>query len=265
MNKIVITTGGTGGHIFPAISTAKYLIKQKCDLYLLTDNRGLKWSDKNIPIYNVPSSQILGTSIIGKFKAMFKIIYGFFVARKHLKRIAPDAIVGFGGYASFPVVLAGYSLRIPIILHEQNAYAGSANRMLSRIAKIVATAFPKTLALKAKTVHTGNPIRSEITKLHKNNYPKKDKHINILITGGSQGAKIFGEVIPNALLKYKDKIKITHQVCPEQLEEIKTHIRNGAKLMAVKTFKDYTAEGLKMSKDFVMFYADYLDIHDSTN
>jgi len=245
MNKIVITTGGTGGHIFPAISTAKYLIKQKCDLYLLTDNRGLKWSDKNIPIYNVPSSQILGTSIIGKFKAMFKIIYGFFVARKHLKKIAPDAIVGFGGYASFPVVFAGYSLRIPIILHEQNAYAGLANQMLSRFAKIVATAFPKTLALKAKTVHTGNPIRSEITKLHKNNYPKKDKHINILITGGSQGAKIFGEVIPNALLKYKDKIKITHQVCPEQLEEIKTFYKKHKMNADVKTFIENIPDVLK--------------------
>jgi UDP-N-acetylglucosamine--N-acetylmuramyl-(pentapeptide) pyrophosphoryl-undecaprenol N-acetylglucosamine transferase len=245
MKKIVITTGGTGGHIFPAISTAKYLMEQNCNLYLLTDSRGVKWSDKNIPIYNVPSSQISGTGITGKSKAGFKITYGFFKARKHLKNIKPDAIVGFGGYASFPVVFAGYMLKIPIILHEQNAYAGRANRMLSRFAKIVATAFPKTLALKAKTIHTGNPIRTEIKALYKNIYLRNNDNINVLVTGGSQGAKIFGEVIPSALLKYKDKMTITHQTRPEQLEEIKTFYKKHNMNASVKTFIANMSDVLK--------------------
>ncbi|MGB1360595.1 MAG: undecaprenyldiphospho-muramoylpentapeptide beta-N-acetylglucosaminyltransferase [Alphaproteobacteria bacterium] len=247
MMKIVITTGGTGGHIFPAVATAKCLLKNKCEVSLLTDARGTKWSDKKIPLYNVPSAKVLGRGIIGKLSAGFKILGGVFVAIKHLNKIKPDGIVGFGGYASFPVVLAGRILGIPIILHEQNAYAGSANRVLSRFAKIVATAFPNTKALKAKTVHTGNPVRQDIKKLYKNKYPSVDKKINILITGGSQGAEIFGDVIPKALTKYKDKIKVVQQVRKEQLTTVKNFYKKHKINADVRTFIDDMPKVLKQS------------------
>ena len=245
MTKIVITTGGTGGHIFPAIATANGLIKQKCELSLLTDNRGVKWSDKKIPLYNVPSAKVLGRGIFGKLSALVAVSYGFFIARSHLKKIKPDAIVGFGGYASFPVVLAGRSLNIPIILHEQNAYAGTANRILSRFAKITATAFPKTLALKSKTKHIGNPVRENIKKLYENKYPKFNNTLNVLITGGSQGAEIFGDVIPQALLKYKDFIKVTHQVRPNQLKKVTSFYKKHKIKADVQTFIENMPKVLK--------------------
>ena len=222
--KIILSAGGTGGHVFPATACASILQSQECDLILYTDTRGQKWNGilGEIPTYNISSSSVLGRGIRGKVRALFSIIRGFFQARQHLKKTEADIIVGFGGYATVPTVLAGASLGIKIVLHEQNAFAGRANRLLARFATTIATAFHKPLGLpQDKCLHTGNPVRSEIRDAYTPFVKPSDGVFNILITGGSQGAEIFGSIIPQALIKYKGHIRVVQQVRENQVHHVR--------------------------------------------
>ena len=202
---VVLAAGGTGGHIFPAEALARELLGRGYRVALMTDQRGSKFGDDLlVPVYRIRASS-LGKGLLGKIRSVAEMGIGVLQARRRLAKTRPDAVVGFGGYPSVPTLYAAAQLNIPIILHEQNAILGRANRSLMEKARIIATSFPHVAGLKlspnARLVHTGNPVRPSFMALRGKPYPvlAEDGPMKILVMGGSLGAKVFSHVVPQAL------------------------------------------------------------------
>ena len=226
---IVITTGGTGGHIFPALALGKHLKDCGFNVILTTDKRGSAWlsnQNNNLETICFASSSLAKSGIIFKIKALISLVLGVFQALLKLTKLKPSLIIGFGSYASFPTMLAGLFLRTPIMLHEQNAVLGKANRFFAKKAKVLAVSFAKTTLIpkNVKTIYTGMPVRKEIEAIKDCPLNFNDKRFRILVIGGSQGASVFSKIIPNALLSLpddlKNKIEITQQCRKEEVETV---------------------------------------------
>ena len=227
---VVLAAGGTGGHVFPAEALARELLGRGLRVALMTDNRGDKFSDDLlIPVYRTRASS-LKPGLIGKLLSFLTMGIGVFQAEYRLRKLKPAAVVGFGGYPSVPALYAAAGMNIPIVLHEQNAVLGRANRMLMSKAAVVAMSFPHVAGLKAdskaKLVHTGNPVRPPFVALRGSPYPilnDDESPIRILVLGGSLGAKVFSYVVPQALgllpEKYRRRIVIAQQCRKENLED----------------------------------------------
>lgn len=202
---IILTAGGTGGHVFPAESLAEELIKRGYELALITDSRGKdnyhgKLSE--ISNYSVCSGALVGKSKLFKIKSLFKTCWGIVQAAYIIFTKKPVCVIGFGGYASFPCSMAAILLGIDLVIHEQNSVMSRTNRFLSKYATLIAQSFRNVKYTPAhiKTILTGMPIRSSISVLNGNIYSKPgEEGYRLLIIGGSQGAKIFGDVIPEAI------------------------------------------------------------------
>ena len=229
---IVLAAGGTGGHIFPAEALAEELNSQGYKVVFITDKRAIEHKGilGSLPRYTIRAGTF-GRGIIGKVTAFTDIAIGSFQARKLLKSLKPNAVVGFGGYPSFPTVYASGMLGIPTIIHEQNSVLGRANRLLVKRVNAIATTFPNTRFIDEefadKTKLTGNPVRAAIRALREIPYPElnEDGNIRILVTGGSQGASIFSQVIPEAMRALPDslraRVRIDQQCRPEDVESTK--------------------------------------------
>ena len=174
-------------------------------------------------------SAVSGRGKLGKIKAVIKLIKGYFQARCILKQLKPDAVVGFGGYPSIPTMIAATRLGFKTVIHEQNAVLGRANRLLASSVDKIAASFEATAMMKdadiPKATWTGNPVRPEMAALSEKPYQAIDSgKINILIVGGSQGAAVFGDVVPAAIAALPDdlrnKLNITQQVREEQLNDV---------------------------------------------
>lgn len=216
---IVLAAGGTGGHVFPAEALAGELIARGYRTALITDVRGkaLGVTQAGLDLHVVPSAAMLGQGLLGRARAAVTLARGFLASRKLLKRLKPAVCVGFGGYPSVPPVLAAQRLGLPTVLHEQNSVLGRSNRLLLERAKALATSFAKTLALPPQTppiTWLGNPVRAAIASVPSFALPQERFHI--LITGGSQGARVFGETIPSALAALpqvlRELLSVSHQV-----------------------------------------------------
>ena len=227
---IVLAAGGTGGHVFPAEALARELLGRGLRVALMTDNRGGKFSDDLlIPVYRTRASS-LGKGIFRKALSLVTMGIGIFQAEYRLRKLKPAAIVGFGGYPSVPAIYAAAGMTIPILLHEQNAVIGRANRMLMGKAAIVAMSFPHVAGFKSDTttrlVHTGNPVRPPFVALRGTPYSTiadDESPIRILVLGGSLGAKVFSYVVPQALALLPEhlrrRIVISQQCRKETLED----------------------------------------------
>ena len=221
--RIILAAGGTGGHVFPAVATAEELQKQGFQTEFFTDKRGAKY----IKTANV---RIVNSASPNGIKSLLKLVIGFFQSLIQFIKHRPYAVVGFGGYPSFPPLLAARLLFIRTALHEQNSIQGKANRILAKLANVTACSFPNTSG-----IYVGNPVRADIKP---SDYPLIKGKVNLLVTGGSQGAKLFAQVIPKALGKFADEIKIVHQV-PENLVEVVKQEYAAANIEAeVKSFFD---------------------------
>ncbi len=219
---IVLSAGGTGGHIFPADALAQDLLSRGYSVVLVTDKRGKRFEPfaGGIPVYVVDSGTV-GAGIVKKVKSVFSMGIGIFQARKILADLKPSVVVGFGGYPSVPAVYAAQTKKIPTVLHEQNAILGRANVFLSHKADRIAVAWAHVEGLdsadEARAVVTGNPVRPDISGLYNKPYPTIDQDgpLRIFITGGSQGASVFGEVVPQALTRlspaYRARLDIIQQ------------------------------------------------------
>jgi UDP-N-acetylglucosamine--N-acetylmuramyl-(pentapeptide) pyrophosphoryl-undecaprenol N-acetylglucosamine transferase len=219
--KIILATGGTGGHIFPAESIAEILSEQGHDLYLFTDKRfddNYKGTLAEIKIYRLPAATIR-SGIKGKICSAITILRALFAANKAMKQVKPDIVIGFGGYPSFAPVFAATHQGIPTIIHEQNSILGKVNRMFARDVNYIATSFPDISLLDTK--HTdkvrlvGNPVRKAIRAIAGDEYQIPDNKINILVTGGSQGAQALSSVTPQAIAKLPDEIKSKLFICQQ--------------------------------------------------
>ena len=259
---IILSAGGTGGHIMPAQALALDLISRGYRVEMVTDSRGMKYAElfKDIPLHEIKAGT-LGAGIKGKIKGAFDLGLGILQARALLKKTRPAIVVGFGGYPSFPAVYAAQGMKIPTILHEQNAVIGKANEMLAPKAARIASSTPSLRGLeeaeKIHTIFTGNPVRPEIAALYTKPYPKLDHdgELRILVMGGSLGAHVFSEVLPKALAglpaDYRARLHIVQQCRQEDLQETKKRY-DEAKINAhLSPFIDNVAEELEHCHLFI--------------
>jgi UDP-N-acetylglucosamine--N-acetylmuramyl-(pentapeptide) pyrophosphoryl-undecaprenol N-acetylglucosamine transferase len=202
----VLAAGGTGGHMIPAHALAAELKGRGHGVLLITDDRGARFPGlfENVPVHILPAGR-LGGGPIGWLKALSAVARGRGAAKALYREHRPDAVVGFGGYPAFPSLLAATAMRVPTVLHEQNAVLGRVNRLLAGEAQAIGTAYDRVDRLKPrfadKIALVGNPVRAEIAKLGELPFPPFDEvaPLKILVTGGSQGATILGEIVPEGL------------------------------------------------------------------
>jgi UDP-N-acetylglucosamine--N-acetylmuramyl-(pentapeptide) pyrophosphoryl-undecaprenol N-acetylglucosamine transferase len=214
---ILIAAGGTGGHLFPAQALAVALDRRGLPVELATDERALKYGG-DFParaIHAIPSATPTGAGVASKARAALILTRGVAYSWFKIRKIAPLAVIGFGGYPTVPPLLAAAQLRLPTLLHEQNAVMGRANRFLASRVRIIATGFPTLKgaegAILAKARYTGNPVRPAVIEAAKTAYPDfADGRLRVLITGGSQGAKVMSDIAPAAiaLLSEADRARL---------------------------------------------------------
>lgn len=229
---ILLSAGGTGGHMFPAEALAQDLISRGYRVALATDHRGKRYEPfaGGIPIYVLKSGTI-GSGLVRKVKSVFSLGMGFLQARKLLSDLKPAVVVGFGGYPSIPAMYAAQHMKIPTVIHEQNAILGKANVFLAPKAERIAVAWAHVEGLEnrdeARAIVTGNPVRPDISGLYNKPFPtiEQDGSLRIFITGGSQGAAVFSDVIPSALARlpehHRVRLDIVQQCRDEDLEKVK--------------------------------------------
>ena len=203
---IVLTAGGTGGHVYPAEALAEELLKRGYRLALITDSRGknnYKGKLSEILNYAVWTGAVVGKSKWFKIKSLFKTAIGVLQAGYFMLKYRPVCVVGFGGYASFPAAMAAILLGRDLIIHEQNSVMSRTNRFLAKYAEVIALSFPNTkyAPQNKNTKVCGMPIRKVIADLLKAKYPERTaaQKFQLMILGGSQGAKVFGDVMPQAI------------------------------------------------------------------
>lgn len=220
--KIFLAAGGTAGHLFPAEALGEELIAMNYDVRLVTDKRGARFKGalKNIPVYSLYAATFK-SGLLNKLNAAFKLGLGFLQSIHLLFKHKPDLIVGFGGYPSLPIVFTAQLLGFETMIHDQNGVLGAANAFLAKRAKIIATSLPIVLGIresdKGKVIMTGSPVRPAIIHQRFTPYqqPSKDTDFNLFVVGGSQGAKVFSRVVPDAVAllpkELQGKLKITQQ------------------------------------------------------
>ncbi|HYB08758.1 MAG TPA: undecaprenyldiphospho-muramoylpentapeptide beta-N-acetylglucosaminyltransferase [Alphaproteobacteria bacterium] len=230
---ILLAAGGTGGHMFPAEATARTLLARGHRVLLVTDRRGAAHTEKfaGSAVRTIAAGGISGRSVLQRVAATFRLGIGFLEARSCISSMKPDAVLGFGGYAALPTMAAAVLARLPTALHEQNAILGRANRLLAPYVRSIATSFEDTAAVRqtdrVKIVVTGNPVRADIAVLA--TQPpfafKADGPFKLLVTGGSQGARVFAHIVPAAIAQLpqslRGRIAVGQQARPEDVESVR--------------------------------------------
>ncbi len=218
LKKVLIIAGGTGGHIFPALAIADALKVNGVDVCWLGASVGMekKLVGSQYPLHLLPIQAIRGGGILRKLLAPGRILRSVYLAMQHIRQINPDFVIGMGGYASGPGGIAAVLLRKPLAIHEQNAVAGLTNRILSRCASLVFQAFPKAFERQLPAITVGNPVRSVLTALPDpaaRFAMRSAGSLNVLVLGGSQGARAINQVIEGvlALLSPESAILFWHQ------------------------------------------------------
>jgi UDP-N-acetylglucosamine--N-acetylmuramyl-(pentapeptide) pyrophosphoryl-undecaprenol N-acetylglucosamine transferase len=232
IQRVVLAAGGTGGHMFPAQALARELLARGLGVALITDQRGGGFGPDlpQVETIRISASGLAGTSLVRKITGVLRLGLGVLQARRALKALDADVVVGFGGYASVPAVLAGTQRGLKVVLHEQNAVLGRANRLLAGRARIIATSFDRVDAIPesdlGKVRVTGNPVRPAIAALGRRPYavPGTDGPLRLLVIGGSQGALVFNAVVPEAIRRLPDSLRarlaLSQQVRGPEIERI---------------------------------------------
>ena len=230
---VVIAAGGTGGHMFPAAAFSQAMQARGWRTMLMTDARGKRYAD-GFPaqsVVEVPAATISGANPVKMARAAWAIFAGVRAAQQRFGAERPRLVAGFGGYPSVPALAAARLGSIPLLIHEQNAVLGRVNRLFAGGAQAVASGFARLDRLPAKAMArhhlTGNPVRGSILEARATAYapPSAGGALRVLITGGSQGAKLFGAVPPAAFAQLdaqtRARLQITHQVREEQIADVR--------------------------------------------
>jgi len=216
--RIVIMAGGTGGHVFPALAVAQSLLEKGWQVSWLGIEKGLESRvipENGIAIDIISVSGIRGKGVLSKVTAVFGLLKACVQAAKVLRQRKPDVVLGMGGFVAGPGGLMAKLLGIPLVIHEQNRVVGTTNRLLARFANRVLEAFPNSFKKSVGAVCTGNPLRKQfLAQLHERE--PVGQCIKILIIGGSQGAQILNEVVPEAIAHLCNQmnaptVRIKHQ------------------------------------------------------
>ncbi|MDM8335735.1 undecaprenyldiphospho-muramoylpentapeptide beta-N-acetylglucosaminyltransferase [Wolbachia pipientis] len=213
---VILATGGTGGHIFPAITLAKALKMQGYNCILFTDKK----TDKNTDVEG--NALPLCKPSSSKLKFFLLLTYSCVLALYQIRKLKPRLVIGFGGYASFPTLLAAKVLSIPIILHEQNTVLGRVNRFFFNDAGLIAISFPETKCAKSsKCIFIGNFVE---IKAQNYSHTYAQGNLNILIIAGSQGANFFDDVVSDVIcslpIEMKEKIRVTQQCTKKNISKV---------------------------------------------
>jgi len=215
--------GGTGGHVFPALAVADELRSRGVQVAWLGTRKGIEADvvpKAGIDIWYINVAGLRGKGAAGWLMAPFKLLLALWQGVSVLKTLKPSVVLGMGGFVTGPGGVAAWLLRRPLLIHEQNAIAGFTNKMLVPFATKVLEAFPGALP-SAKTVHTGNPVRTAIGAEHKKPAAGEKQTIHLLVVGGSLGAKALNEVVPNALaqLSVEQRPRVWHQTGKKNIDE----------------------------------------------
>ena len=228
----ILAAGGTGGHMIPAYALGAELAARGHRVALVTDARGAKipGSFGEGQVHVLPAGRITGGPI-GWARAARAIWQGRSMAIELMRTFRPSAVIGFGGYPAFPTLLAARHLKVPTIIHEQNAVLGRVNRLLAKRVDAIATAYPDIQRMpggvSAKVHLVGNPVRESLIALRNQGFPPidGDSIFRLLVTGGSQGASILSDVVPDALalmpLSFRQRLQVTQQCRPEDIDRVR--------------------------------------------
>jgi UDP-N-acetylglucosamine--N-acetylmuramyl-(pentapeptide) pyrophosphoryl-undecaprenol N-acetylglucosamine transferase len=248
---VLLAAGGTGGHLFPAEALANVLEARGITVDLATDSRAAAYAG-NFParkIRVVPSDTVRGGNPFRFLWTLIVLGAGILKAIFLMLRFRPDAVVGFGGYPTFPPLIAAWLTGVPRIVHEQNAVMGRANRALASRATAIATGYPNIFTnrpdLAAKATHTGNPVRAAVRTAASTPYetPQGASAIKLLVFGGSQGARIMSEIVPGAIElctpAWRARFQVVQQCREEDVAEVKAvYARLGLRAEIATFFKD---------------------------
>lgn len=248
---IVLSAGGTGGHLFPAQALAEELVRRGYAIHLMTDHRVGEYG-KRFPaadVHIIPSATVTPSKPLKVPGQLYKLMSGVKEARSNFQLLEPLAVVGFGGYPSVPPLVAAISKGIPSFIHEQNAIMGRANRMLASRVTAVASSFPKLASLAPKVVskvnYVGNPVRDTVLAASYKPYvaPEANRPFKLLVFGGSQGARVFSDVVPAALTALPNTVRkllsVAQQVRPEDMSRVQdAYLRSGIDVELAPFFYD---------------------------
>ncbi|ROT93397.1 undecaprenyldiphospho-muramoylpentapeptide beta-N-acetylglucosaminyltransferase [Altererythrobacter sp. FM1] len=232
----VLAAGGTGGHLIPAFALAAELDRRGHHVALVTDKRGAELPGKPdfLPAHVLPAGRF-GKNPLHWPGGIKAVLDGRRMAMQLFETFGPSAVVGFGGYPSLPALLGAVAADIPAVIHEQNAVLGRVNRLLAGKVQAIATAYPDVQRLKpslADKVHlVGNPVRAEVLGLRDQPFPAftEDGILRVLVTGGSQGARVLSEVVPDGLAMLqpalRQRLQVTQQCRPEDIDAVRARYR----------------------------------------
>jgi len=223
--KVLIAAGGTGGHIYPGIAVAKEIMRrdETSEVLFVGTARGLETKivpDNGFQLSLIKSAGLKNVGFVGKLKGLLILPKSFLEARRLIKDFKPDVVIGAGGYVSGPVLLTASLMRVPTLVMDSNALPGFTNRRLAPFVTKAALTFDEALPFFGKKgIVTGNPVRKEFFDIQ----PKqRGEKVNLLIFGGSQGARAINNAMGDALENLpKDKLQITHQTGEFDFEKLK--------------------------------------------
>lgn len=228
----VLAAGGTGGHMVPAAALGEELTRRGHRVALVSDARGVRFPGlfDGVETHVIPAGRFAGGPI-GWAKAARKMYDGRKIARDLYAKLKPAGVIGFGGYPAFPALSAAFSLGIRTAVHEQNAVLGRVNRLVARRVDAIATSYGETQRLNpafaAKTHMIGNPVRESVLALRAKPYPllEEDGIFRVLVTGGSQGASVLSQVVPDGLAMlppvFRRRLQVTHQARIEDIDAVR--------------------------------------------
>jgi len=258
----VLAAGGTGGHLIPAFALAVELERRGHHVALITDDRGSRLPGKphSLVAHVLPAGR-LGKNPLHWPKGIEAILEGKRMALRLFDSFQPSAVIGFGGYPAFPALWAATSAGIPSVIHEQNAVLGRVNRFLAGRVNAIATSYRQVERLKPKHAHKvhliGNPIRAEVLALREQPFPafSEDGLLRVLVTGGSQGAGILSQVVPDGLAmlptSLRNRLQVTQQCRPEDIEAVRDRYASHEIPAELGTYFENMAERLADAHLFI--------------
>lgn len=249
----VLAAGGTGGHMVPAHVLAQELTARGHAVHLVTDARGLRFPGlfEGIPRTVVESGSVARSGLVALPKVVLSVLRGLAATRALFRDIRPRAVIGFGGYPALPGLLAAVSMRLPTLIHEQNAVLGRVNRLLAPRVAAIATSYPAVRGLEARlaarTTLTGNPVRADVVAARAALFDADAARLRLLVTGGSQGAAILNSVVPAAVallpLRIRQRLDVVHQGRDEDAAAMReSYAAAGIDALIRAYFEDLPAE-----------------------
>ncbi|MCI5042318.1 MAG: undecaprenyldiphospho-muramoylpentapeptide beta-N-acetylglucosaminyltransferase [Donghicola eburneus] len=241
---LLIAAGGTGGHMFPAQALAEAMLAKGWRVKLSTDARGARYTGAfpdAVKIEEVKSATFARGGALAKLLVPFKIIGGIMSARSGMSKEKPAVVVGFGGYPSIPAISAATWMSLPRMIHEQNGVLGRVNRVFAaKVNKVACGTWPTDLPEGVEGIYTGNPVRSAVLDKAAAPYVTPEDALNLLVIGGSQGARILSDVVPAAIAALpadlRGGITVSHQARGEDETRVKAFYQEAGIAADVQPF-----------------------------